>query len=260
MLYTETLYGHQGPITALSCHLLGRPLSTGRDRTLRAWKISDESHLIFRGGSKATAADCVASIKDDWCLTGHEDGAVSLWFTEKKKPVSYLEREDYCDESEIGASRGTSIVCADALRGSDLAMTGSNDGVLRLWQLKTGKSVDDRGIVPLARIPVHGFVNGVAIGPKGRFCVAAIGQEHRLGRWDRVAKAKNRFAIISLRQDDEEDDKSDNEEVNANEQGNSEEEESSSDEELNKEEEHEQGGEPEEESDDGSSDDDSSEE
>ena len=36
------------------------------------------------------------------------------------------------------------------------------------------------------------------MGPGGKFCVAAVGQEHRLGRWDRVPRAKNRFAIIQL--------------------------------------------------------------
>ena len=197
MVYTETLYGHQGSITSIDCHLLPRPLSTGRDRTLRAWKIKEESQLIFRGGSKATSADCVASIKDDWCITGHENGDVSLWFTEKKKPIATLSGS-VSNDSNCGHRGG--VVCADALRGSDFAVTGSNDGVLRLWHVKTGKSLDDRGISPLAKIPVHGFINGIAIGPRGKFCVAAIGQEHRLGRWERVAKAKNRIAIISLRE------------------------------------------------------------
>ena len=54
----------------------------------------------------------------------------------------------------------------------------------------------DRGIDSVCEIPIHGYINDIAIGPEGRFCVAAVGQEHRLGRWDRVPKAKNRFAII----------------------------------------------------------------
>ena len=47
---------------------------------------------------------------------------------------------------------------------------------------------------------MDGFINDVAIGPRARFCVAAVGQEPRLGRWDRVPSAKNRFAIIPLRE------------------------------------------------------------
>ena len=54
----------------------------------------------------------------------------------------------------------------------------------------------------LDKIPVHGHINSVAVGPDGKFCVAAVGQEPRLGRWDRVPRAKNRFAIIKLSQVD----------------------------------------------------------
>ena len=47
-------------------------------------------------------------------------------------------------------------------------------------------------------VPIHGHINSIAMGPGGKFCVAAVGQEPRLGRWDRVLRAKNRFAIIQL--------------------------------------------------------------
>ena len=63
----------------------------------------------------------------------------------------------------------------------------------------SGQRMDERGLEPLEKIPIHGFINGIAIGPRARFCVAAVGQEPRLGRWDRVPRAKNRLAIISLR-------------------------------------------------------------
>lgn len=59
--------------------------------------------------------------------------------------------------------------------------------------------MSEQGIEPVAAIPIHGFINGIAIGPKARFCVAAIGQEHRLGRWHKVARGRNRVAIIRLK-------------------------------------------------------------
>jgi hypothetical protein len=73
----------------------------------------------------------------------------------------------------------------------------------------TGSTKEDRGIEALSRVPLHGFINDIAIGPKARFCVAAVGQEPRLGRWDRVSKAKNRFGIIQLRCDESESDEDD---------------------------------------------------
>lgn len=70
----------------------------------------------------------------------------------------------------------------------------------------TGPTMEERGIESLSQIPLHGFINGISVGPKARFCVVAVGQEPRLGRWSRVAKAKNRFAIVKLRRDDVGDD------------------------------------------------------
>ena len=66
----------------------------------------------------------------------------------------------------------------------------------------TGDTKEERGIEEINRIPLHGFINDVAVGPKARFCVVAVGQEPRLGRWDRVSRAKNRFGIVRLRRDE----------------------------------------------------------
>lgn len=66
----------------------------------------------------------------------------------------------------------------------------------------TGVSKDERGIESLSQVPLHGFINDIAVGPKARFCVVAVGQEPRLGRWDRVSRAKNRFGIVQLRREE----------------------------------------------------------
>ena len=72
--------------------------------------------------------------------------------------------------------------------------------------MNSGATLDERGLEPLSQVPLHGFINDIDIGPKARFCVAAVGQEPRLGRWDRVAKAKNRVAIVKLDYEDKDDD------------------------------------------------------
>jgi hypothetical protein len=65
--------------------------------------------------------------------------------------------------------------------------------------VSTGQTLAERGVEALANIPVFGYINDIAIGPKARFCVVAVGQEPKLGRWNRIPKAKNRFGIIRLR-------------------------------------------------------------
>ena len=65
-------------------------------------------------------------------------------------------------------------------------------------QVSTGQTLADRGLEPLAQIPMHGYINDIAIGPKAKFCAVAVGQEPRLGRWNVIGKAKNRVAIVKL--------------------------------------------------------------
>jgi len=136
MAYIETLYGHQAGITGIDCHRNERPISTGRDRTARSWKIAEDSHLIFRGGSRVSSADCVSCLKDDWFLSGHDDGKLSLWMTDKKKAVATV---DTAHGFFGSLPRGVTSCCA--LKSSDLAVTGSNDGYMRLWKVRSCKFV-----------------------------------------------------------------------------------------------------------------------
>mmetsp|Transcript_4540 Transcript_4540/g.13087 ORF Transcript_4540/g.13087 Transcript_4540/m.13087 type:complete len:535 (-) Transcript_4540:740-2344(-) len=194
MMYLETLYGHQFGVTGVDCHLKERPVSVGRDRTARTWKLAEDTHLIFRGGAKVASADSVRVMKENWFLTGHEDGNLGLWMSEKKRAVVNISQA----HGAVG-NIGRSIGAIGSLRGSDLAITGSYDGYLRLWKVAMGETVATRSFEPLDKIPLTGFVNDLAVGPKARFCIAAVGQEPKLGRWNRISKAKNRIAIVRLR-------------------------------------------------------------
>ena len=134
LTYIETLYGHQAPVTGISCYGARHeiPFSVARDRTARAWKIAEETHLIFRGGAKLSSADCISSMKDDWFLTGHDDGILNLWTSSKKRAIDSIPNAHGCYEG--GVSRG--IGCCASIGGSDIAITGSNDGFMRLWNVR----------------------------------------------------------------------------------------------------------------------------
>jgi len=186
--YIETLYGHQQGVTSISCHHKDTPITTSRDRTVRAWKLTQETHFIYRGGKSMTAADCGSVVNNSWFMTGHDNGCVHLWCLDRKKPVGAGWHEE-----------GKEVVSCDVFGGSDFGVSGSYDGFLKLWKLRTGRTSAERGIDSIGSIPVKGYVNGIAIGPKAKFCLVATGQEHRLGRWNRVKGAKNRIGIIPLR-------------------------------------------------------------
>ena len=201
LTYIETLYGHQSSIIDIDVGLKNRPVSIAHDRTARLWKVEEDSHLVYRPGGDVSSAECVCVIQDGWFITGHDDGKLALWKEEKKRPVGevVVAAHGY-DNGNKGVSR--SVMCCDGLKLSDVLATGSNDGYLQLWRVNTsGDKNESAGIAPLESVPIHGYINSIAMGPEGKFCVAAVGQEPRLGRWDRVPRAKNRFAIIKLNAD-----------------------------------------------------------
>jgi len=58
MGYVETLFGHQDFVMSVDS-LRGETAVTcgGRDRTVRYWKIVDETQLVFRGGGRSKLRD-----------------------------------------------------------------------------------------------------------------------------------------------------------------------------------------------------------
>jgi ribosomal RNA-processing protein 9 len=44
----------------------------------------------------------------------------------------------------------------------------------------------------------NGFVNSLCFSKSGRYLVAGVGQEHRLGRWWRLRNVRNGIYIIQL--------------------------------------------------------------
>ncbi|OQS05893.1 U3 small nucleolar RNA-interacting protein [Thraustotheca clavata] len=187
MGYVETLFGHQNEITGIDSLQKDRVVTVGRDSSVRLWKIPEETQLVFQGTG---SIDCIAMVTDEYYVTGDDTGSVSLWFTGKKK-AAFVER---------GAHSNKWISAIAVLPRTDLVATGSSDGFVRLWRA----NLQARKLESVAAIPVPGFVNSLAFPKDGRYLVAGIGKEHRLGRWEVQKQAKNGVVIIALPSVDEE--------------------------------------------------------
>lgn len=74
--------------------------------------------------------------------------------------------------------------------------SGAGDGVIRLWQVADGKV--GKVLKELGGLPARGFVNSLQFAKSGKFLVAGMGQEQRLGRWTRDGVAKNGLLIHQL--------------------------------------------------------------
>lgn len=186
--FIETLFGHQEGITALDAVGEDTLLSASDDRTLRLWKVADETQLLFSGGE--ASLDACSMLSPKAFLSGAQDGTIAFWSAMRKKALCSLPRAH-----GVAPWGGPCWISSLAtLPFSDLAVSGSCDGTIRFWLCDEA----NRSLEHIASAPVPGFVNALAVAPSAKFVACAVGQEHRLGRWFKVSEARNGLAIVHL--------------------------------------------------------------
>ncbi|KAG9147598.1 hypothetical protein Leryth_007392 [Lithospermum erythrorhizon] len=215
--YITTLYGHQNEVLTIDCLRKERALTVGRDRTMHLWKVPEESQLIFR--APAASLECGCFISNDEFLSGSDDGSIEHWNILRKKPVHIVKSAHaltgattHGEINNNGLSNGIlengtdghgsnyssvhSWVSSVAVcPSSDLAASGAGNGTIRLWAIEN----ESKGINPLFELPLVGFVNSLVFAKSGKFLIAGVGQEPRLGRWGKIPKARNGISIHTLK-------------------------------------------------------------
>uniref|UniRef100_A0A672LKT3 U3 small nucleolar RNA-interacting protein 2 n=1 Tax=Sinocyclocheilus grahami TaxID=75366 RepID=A0A672LKT3_SINGR len=185
--YVETLFGHQDMITGLDCLSRERCVTAGgRDRTVRVWKIAEESQLVFHGHEGSI--DCIQLINEEHMVTGGDDGSISIWTVNKKKPVSTV-KQAHGSHGNTGLEQPYWVSSVAALHNSDIVASGAHNTHTHTQQQ----------VSLMANKPTTGFVNSLKFSNSGKFLVAGVGQEHRLGRWWRIKEARNGIYIIPLK-------------------------------------------------------------
>ena len=128
--------------------------------------------------------------------------AISLWNIGRKKPIFIYHLahgiQTYESESEGTIPLAYWITSLATIKYSDLFVSGSWDGNIRLWKIT--KKVES--FEPLTQITMAGFINSLqfvttAVDEK-MFLLAGVGQEHKLGRWQKIKKVKNGWKLIEL--------------------------------------------------------------
>ncbi|KAF7545170.1 hypothetical protein G7Z17_g9390 [Cylindrodendrum hubeiense] len=246
MAYVETLFGHQDEIVDVDALAQERCISVGaRDRTARLWKVAEETQLVFRGGAvdkkgrpgiKARSLlhegsmDRVAMIDDDLFVTGSDNGAIALWSVTKKKPM-YIESAAHgldppLDPHEASAEQDPDpkavphptprwITALKTIPYSDVILSGSWDGHIRVWRLTEDKrKIEPIGVLATpdeapqqstddgSRGPIKGLINDISVfergdrGKDGLCVVAAVAQQHRLGRWQPRTKGGRNGGLV----------------------------------------------------------------
>jgi ribosomal RNA-processing protein 9 len=263
LAYVETLFGHQDEILDIDALAQERCVSVGaRDRTARYWKVPEESQLVFRGGGgeggsskkhklplnvdPASAAhegsmDRVAMIDDEIFVTGSDNGDLALWSIQRKKALHVVPRahgiepplkpseasaDEVPDPKIVPAPQPRGITALRTIPYSDLILTGSWDGCIRVWRLSedkrklevvgvlggasprtittSGIHSEETGEQEQNRDLVRGIVNDIAMferGERGRdgLCVVAVtGKEMRLGRWKSLKEGRCGAVIFEV--------------------------------------------------------------
>lgn len=269
LAYIETLFGHQDEILDVDALAQERCVSVGaRDRTARYWKVPEESQLVFRGGAgeggsssskknrvpagmdPASAAhegsmDRVAMIDDEIFVTGSDNGDLALWSIQRKKALHVVPRahgiepplapsqssaDEVPDPAVVPPPQPRAITALRTVPYSDIILSGSWDGCVRVWRLSDDKrkievvgvlgvggalpsatpngthaaAGKDKEAVAPGQDLVRGIINDIAMferGERGRdgLCVVAVtGKEFRLGRWKNMKEGRCGAVIFEV--------------------------------------------------------------
>lgn len=180
MLLMNTLYGHQRSITAVDSFHSERLVTASEDGSVRIWKALEDSQFVF--SSQSGSIDCVCVLSEDLFLSGHQDGSLHLWQSTRKKPVFTI----------TSPHNGHWVTSLAALRGTNLAASGSSNGQINLYSVSATK------VELVNAVPMHGYINGLDFTQDGKRLVAAVGQDMRLGRWMETRKVKNGLVVVEL--------------------------------------------------------------
>ena len=127
--------------------------------------------------------------------------------------LELMEQDAHGMNEENGKKESRWVVSCACLPYTNVLATGSYNDSIRLWDVNPMNREKDSELIKRVNaievvrnridsmIEQNGFVNSLSFAPSGRFMVAGIGQEHRMGRWWRLKGVHNGIYIQNLNLD-----------------------------------------------------------
>ena len=177
----RTFSGHTDWVNSVSFAPDGTKLATGaQDKTVKLWEVDTGKNIDTLRGHK-DEVECVAFSPDGTKLaSGSMDHTIKLWDVETGKYVDTLGRSASTSTTKqvfwsvLGRITNTGghtfwvNSVAFSPDGTTLA-SGSSDGTVKLWQVKTGKNVG-------TLVSFGGLSNPIAFSPGWQYNCVYIGQ------------------------------------------------------------------------------------
>ena len=193
---------NQDGVYSVDCWTKEKPLSASSDRTVRLWKVAEETHLVFRGHK--SSIDNAQYLTDNSFVSAGQDGSLHLWKDGQKVPVRSVVAAHGYQGTSVSSAAATAAGSKRALPGSNpnwisslstvkmsnVVASGSNDGFVRLWTA----NAEERQLTALCAVPVEGFANALALTP--RLLVVGGGKEHKHGRWWNMKGNHNKLTVV----------------------------------------------------------------
>ena len=107
---------------SVDCWTKEKPISSSSDRSIRIWKIAEETHLVFRGHK--SIIDNVQWLTDNTFISGGQDGLLHYWKDTQKSSFSSVHNAHGLDDSQ----NPRWISALATIKMSNIVATGSNDG------------------------------------------------------------------------------------------------------------------------------------
>ena len=185
----DTLYGHHQNVNCIDALSKERCVTGSNDKSVRIFKISEESQLIYNAYN---SIDCVSLVNEMSYVAGSFNGSLSVYIVSKKTPKFVVEN----------AHKQVTALCA--VKYSDMVISGGVEGDVKLWRVSVpsaNKRVDVIKLELISEINVGSCVNSISVTKDNKMVVCALGKRYRLGDWNVISNAVNGVCCLKLRND-----------------------------------------------------------